>query len=247
MSVKQQRVVEALVVVAILAILIALLLPVIQQARVHPYHMQCRNNLKQIGLAMHNYRDVHGTFPPAYIADADGRPLHSWRVLILPYVDENDLYERYRFDEPWDGPHNRQLQDSLPHVYQCARYHRGLDPKSAEGTHLGRLCNFVAVTAPQAVFDGATVNDPWDFDCDPAEQLVVAEVCQHATHWMSPVDVTPSQLLTDLRRSVHEEHTNHQGSVMFLFADGSVLRVPHNTPEDEVRAMLNVGEPAPNE
>src|SRR4051812_9073955 len=67
---------------------------------------QCKNNLKEIALALHNYHEAYGCFPPAYIADKDGRPMHSWRVLILPYLDEKPLYLKYRFDEPWNGPHN---------------------------------------------------------------------------------------------------------------------------------------------
>src|SRR5262249_42952585 len=75
---------------------------------------QCKNNLKQIGLAMFNYHDAYGCFPPAYIADADGRPMHSWRVLLLPFLDEAARYRKYRFDEPWDGPNNSELATSVP-------------------------------------------------------------------------------------------------------------------------------------
>ena len=70
-------------------ILIALLLPAVQAAREAARRTQCSNNLKQIGLAMHNYHDVNQQFPPAYIADADGQPMHSWRVLILPYLEHS--------------------------------------------------------------------------------------------------------------------------------------------------------------
>src|SRR5204863_151662 len=69
----------------------------------------CKGELKQIGLALLNYREVYGCFPPAFIADESGRPMHSWRVLILPYIDHVSLYYEYRFDEPWDGPNNRKL------------------------------------------------------------------------------------------------------------------------------------------
>src|SRR3990172_9467251 len=67
----------------------------------------CKNNLHQIEMALHYYHDKYHCFPPAYVADASGRPLHSWRVLLLPFLEQENLYRQYRFDEPWDGPHNR--------------------------------------------------------------------------------------------------------------------------------------------
>jgi hypothetical protein len=73
--------------------------------------LRCAQNLKWICLALHNYEAANGAFPPAYVADADGKPMHSWRVMILPYAEEPALYKKYRFDEPWDGPNNRQLWD----------------------------------------------------------------------------------------------------------------------------------------
>src|SRR5207248_11120546 len=62
----------------------ALMLPAVQQAREAARRTQCSNNLRQIGLALHNYAQVYGSFPPAFVADEEGKPMHSWRVLILP-------------------------------------------------------------------------------------------------------------------------------------------------------------------
>ena len=76
------------------------------------------NNLKQIGLAMHNYHDVHRTLPPAYHADASDRPLLSWRVLILPYLEQDALYREFHLNEPWDSDHNKKLIERIPAVYQ---------------------------------------------------------------------------------------------------------------------------------
>ena len=76
--------------------------------------MTCKNNLKQIALALHNYHQANGCFPPAYIADKNGRPMHSWRVLILPYLELDHLYKQYNFNEPWDGPNNKKLLAARP-------------------------------------------------------------------------------------------------------------------------------------
>ena len=74
-------------------------------------------NLKQIGLAMHSYVDAHGHFPPAALTDSAGTPLLSWRVAILPYLAHFDLFERFKPDEPWDGPSNWKLLNEMPEVY----------------------------------------------------------------------------------------------------------------------------------
>ena len=95
--------------VCLIATLQSLLLPAVQAARESKRQMVCAQNLKQIGLAMHAYHQKYGSFPPAYIAGKDGKPKHSWRLLILPFLDQEDLYREYRFDEPWNGPHNSQL------------------------------------------------------------------------------------------------------------------------------------------
>ncbi len=81
--------------------------------------MSCTNNIKLIALALHNYHDVYGSFPPAHVTDEDGVPMHSWRVLILPYIEMQSLYTKYRFDEPWNGPNNIKLLDDMPPCYQC--------------------------------------------------------------------------------------------------------------------------------
>ena len=71
-----------------------------------------RNNLRQIALALQSYHQANGCFPPAYVADKNGKPMHSWRVLILPYLGFDDLYKAYDFTEPWDGPNNKKTESA---------------------------------------------------------------------------------------------------------------------------------------
>ena len=66
---------------------------------------------------MHNYHDVHGRLPPAAVCSADGTPLVSWRVLILPYIEQDNLFREFKLDQPWDSPHNLALVERMPQVY----------------------------------------------------------------------------------------------------------------------------------
>ena len=95
-------------------LLIALLLPAVRTGPRASCRMSCSNNLKQIALAMHNYHDVHGCFPPAYTTDENGRPMHSWRIFLLPYIEQQHLYDQYDFDQPWDSPHNMEVARQMP-------------------------------------------------------------------------------------------------------------------------------------
>lgn len=98
--------------------LVGLLLPAVQQARQAARSMQTMNNYKEIGLAMLNHEATFRGLPTAYTVDEEGKPLHSWRVLILPFLGERELYEKIRLDEPWDSEWNRQFHDQCPKVYQ---------------------------------------------------------------------------------------------------------------------------------
>ena len=109
----------ALALVLLLAVPIALLIPAVTAAREAARRAQCSINEKQIVLTFHNYYDKHGALPPLFTVDANGKPLHSWRVLILPYIEQSALYEQIRLDEPWDSDHNRQFHDQMPHVFRC--------------------------------------------------------------------------------------------------------------------------------
>jgi hypothetical protein len=96
---------------------IALAVPAVQKTRVASRRMQSQNNLKQIGLAMHNYHDTFGRFPPQALTDKNGKPLLSWRVAILPFIEQDAVYRQFKLDEPWDSEHNKKLLEQMPKIY----------------------------------------------------------------------------------------------------------------------------------
>lgn len=163
-------------------ILVALLLPAVQSARNAARRMQSANNVKMIGLALHNYHDTHGALPPAFSTDADGQPLLSWRVALLPYVEEMPLYEQFQLDEPWDSPNNRPLLDRMPAIYRSP-----LAPASIPANET----QYFAIRAPNSMFPGANSVTFADIADGLANTVAAVELSTMGVPWTKPDDVTP--------------------------------------------------------
>lgn len=124
---------------AMAAVVAGLMLPAVQSARQAAMRSQSVNHLKMIGIAFHNHHDVFGRFPTSTY-DKDGKPLLSWRVHILPFIEQQGLYQQFHLDEPWDSDHNKPLIARLPDVYRHPAF------ADAERTI------YLAPTGPAAVF-----------------------------------------------------------------------------------------------
>jgi prepilin-type processing-associated H-X9-DG protein len=187
---------------------IALLLPAVHATREAARRTTCTNNLKQIGLALHNYHASFGSFPPAYIPDADGRPLVSWRVLILPFLEEQELYDEYKLDEPWDSPHNLALAHRMPPYFACPS-----DPDA-----MGQYTSYVANAGPNRMFQAPEPIQLRDITDGMSNTIAVMEAADSKIVWTEPRD-TSDQI------EYASDPTNgstHPGGSNALYADGSV-------------------------
>ena len=188
--------------------------------------IQCRSQLKQIALALHNYRQANGCFPPAYIADKNGKPMHSWRVLILPYMEEQALYERYNFNEPWDGPSNKKLLASRPRGYAC--------PSDRDTyTRRATCTSYVAVVSSDAAWSG---KKPEKLTGDLSQTIMLVELSNADIQWTEPKDVSLDALLSRSPgcatvSSKHEPdseffHDTPPAGANVALADGSMKFLP---------------------
>jgi len=192
----------------------------------------CISNLKHVGSALHYYADVHGSFPPAYIADKSGKPMHSWRVLILQELGYQSLYDRYNFDEPWDGPNNSQLHDEIVRVYSC--------PSKQAGAKWADT-SYVVVIGPGTAFPGKRGVKLSEFTDGTSNTITVVEVANSGIHWMEPRDLDITKLApTGKPLARLGASSNHAIHVSAGFADGSVT--PLNKEEltmEQLQAVLS--------
>lgn len=215
---------ELVVVLFIIGILLALLLPAPRRARTAARRTQCKNNLKQIGLALHNYHDLWGAFPPAYTTDGQGNRLHSWRTLILPYLDHAPLYNRIDFSKPWDDPANAEAFNTRIMAYQCP----SSNISSSQTSYLA------AVTAYSIIRAEKSCTLPEISDGTSNTLLVIEVPHDQSLHWMDPRDADE----TVLQGFSEKSQECHTGGRHGLLADGTVRFLSSNLAAETWRGLL---------
>jgi prepilin-type processing-associated H-X9-DG protein len=227
--------------IAVILILVALIIPGISSAPSAGRRSQCLNNIRNIAIALHNYASHYGSLPPAYIADENGRPMHSWRVLILPYVVRSDIYSMYRFDEPWDGPENSKLHDLVVNVFACPE----------DGSRLKRTdTSYVAVVGPETIWPGESGFRLDDVTDGLSQTLLVVEIAKSGIHWMEPRDLHFSQMATTINAAKGQCISSpHKGMASVAFADGRVRVLHDSILADTIASLLTVrgGETIPGD
>ena len=219
----------ALIVAAVMALAASaglifwLLLPIVATHTAANHKVQCENNLNQIALALHNYHDAYGSFPPAYVADAKGKPMHSWRVLILPYLGKKNVYDRYNFAEPWDSPSNSMLIGQMPSEYICPQ---NPDPAARRAGET----NYMVVVGPRTMFPGATSVTKAEVTDGLINTIMLVETTATGVNWMSPTDLNVTDMTGQINASPEEPGSFHpEGGAQVALADGTVMFLPEDT------------------
>ncbi len=203
---------------------VGMLLPAVQKVRQAAARMQDQNNLKQIALAMHNYESAYGRFPSAAICDATGKPLLSWRVAILPYIEQENLYRQFDLTKPWDHPQNKALIARMPQIY--------LHPQAPKDLEAGKTHYRVFVGKPPALFDLKTGSRLSSITDGTSNTLMCVEAAE-------PVIWTkPEPLVAEPGKPLPKISTLFPGGFNALFGDGSVRFLPSDLSGATLRALI---------
>ena len=206
-----------------------LLFPAVQAAREAARRMSCSNNMKQVAIGMHNYHSDYGSLPPAYTVDANGRPLHSWRTLLLPYVEQQGLYEQIDRTKPWDDPVNIAFSEVVVPVYSCPSFATGAD---------GAMTTYMVVVDPESCFPGSTsVSFRQIMDGLPHTVMIVECETDQVVPWMMPQDINRDQFLA---LSNHDHSRSHLGGENTAMCDGAVLFLTSETNTTEREQLISI-------
>jgi Protein of unknown function (DUF1559) len=203
------------------SVVVATMVEGVQKVRQSASRMQSVNNLKQLALAMHNYLSTYNHFPPQAIYSKDGKPLLSWRVLILPYIEQDALFKDFKLDEAWDGPHNKKLLAQMPQVFA----NPDLNTKEPVTVYQG----FVG---PGAFFEGKKGFTIAEFTDGTSNTLILAEAA-------TPVPWTkPEDLPYDPNNPLPKVGGHRSDGFAAAFCDGSVRILRPNIKESVLRALI---------
>jgi len=224
---KSQYWIEGMVILAGVTVVVALLVPLDRRAGTAAYRNSCSVNLKNIALALEQYHNKHHAYPPAYTVDADGKPLHSWRTLILPYLEQRALYDSIDFSKGWDDPANAAAYLApAPEIYRC--------PSSGSPEN---HTTYLAVVTPTSCLRPAAPRPKADITDGLQSTVDVIEVApKDSVHWMAPVDANEAMVLS----LGPDSKLSHPGGVNVAFCDGRVIFVPATLPKEKWRALISI-------
>jgi hypothetical protein len=236
--------------------LIAVVVLSLRHFRASAFQKQCSSNLKQIGLALHDYYGVHKTFPSAITFADDGTPMHSWRVQVLPYLVADAFYGVYDFTEPWDGPRNRLLGDEVPDTWPnfdgtVRRDSRGVPLREVYYPRLyrcpsapasqNRMCaNYVMLIDDRPGRPNGPPNRPGSMPppYEPPSSVTIIEIADSNIHWMEPRDVLLSELSFKINDRSKRSLSSYHGGACLLHADGTVEVLDDAATEELVKELL---------
>ncbi len=221
----------------LLIILLADMLAIGNPNRGPAKRTMCSNNMRQIVLALHNYQSANGKFPPPYTVDANGKPLHSWRVLILPYLECGDLYEAINLTKPWDDPVNLKFAQQMPDVFRCHSYQPNRNDKIPDA-----MTTYLAVVGEETIWHpnvgGLSFEDVTD---GSSHTIMILESVANRVNWMSPQDLSFGQIVDDaLTGTCNLPDSNHPGGGQVALIDGSCQFVPATKTAASMKTALTI-------
>ena len=191
----------------------------------------CTDNLRRIAVAMRDYEAAQGSFPPAYVADKHGKPLYSWRVLLLPYLGQQELYEQFRLDESWNSEDNRQVSDAALPLFQCP----------GQGDMKLPTTNYLMVVGTHTISNGRQARRITEVTDGLTDTIMVVEVANSLVCWAQPEDLNFDELKFTINGAKrHEISSHHRHGANVAFCDGSVRLLKNSTNPHLVKAMLTI-------
>lgn len=205
-----------------------LLIPAQRGTREAARRNQCLNNVKQILLALHNYHDTKGELPPAYSVDEQGTRLHSWRALILPFMEGQEVHKLIDYSKPWDAPENEAARNAPSPFPIC--------PSSWQEDE--QLTTYLAVVGPEFLFDGSTPRKFSDVKDGTSNTIAFIEVSpDKAVHWMSPHDADEKFIFGSTEENLR---TGHPDTFIAAYVDGHATGIELAIDPKQLRAMLTI-------
>lgn len=225
--------IQCVVVLLIFAVIAGMLMAAVMNVRRPAQRSHDEMRLYQLREAMFNYYSSHQGiyFPAACASDKEGNPPYSWRVALLPYIEQHELWNNYNFSEPWDGPSNQRLHAPLPGGYRMHDYDSKLTTTS-----------FLAVVGESTFFPGKT---PLKYDdvTDKGATIMIVENRGANIHWMDPRDLSFEEM--DYTIGSPNGISSKFPNPLILTFEGRVYRLNRNVSPATLRTMLiiNDGEP----
>ncbi|MEM7455991.1 MAG: DUF1559 domain-containing protein [Planctomycetota bacterium] len=200
-------------------------------------------NLRQISVGFASYEADNGSFPPANVPGDEPGLKHSWRVMLLPYIGEKALFDRYRFDEPWDSPHNSKLIPEIPYLFQ-----------SPESPRAG-LTKAKLVVGPGTAFESDSGIRFPDISDGLSTSLLVVEDYRNPVPWTKPEDLTLEQAVALLCETDPSEFNHYSNGLWreycwgsaIVFFDGGIISSVHNADPSVVRQLCLASDGLPGE
>jgi hypothetical protein len=209
---------------------VSLVAPAVTAARMSQQKNRSNEKLQRIAQALEEYRAKHGAYPPAYKLGSDGKPWHSWRVLILPELGYPDLYKQYDMNAAWDSQQNQSLRSQMPEVFASP---------SDENALLAFETSYLVVVGPDTIFPaGGKTSTRESISDGPERTILVVEACESGISWMEPRDLSAGKMSYSINASTKDGiRSNHPDGASAVFADGRTHFLTNDLAPDLIEAF----------